>query len=50
MDDLRFRATTSTDIDQVLWLYRSVAATPNSGLARLAAGIGRVYVEALPSY
>jgi putative acetyltransferase len=50
MDELQLRATTSADIDQVLSLYRSVAATPNSGLARHAEEIGREYVAPLPSY
>ena len=50
MDVLQLRATASTDIDQSLSLCRSVAATPNYGLARHTKQMGRDYVEALTSY
>jgi hypothetical protein len=36
MDDLQLRATKITEIDQLLSHDRTVAATPNSGLARHA--------------
>jgi GNAT superfamily N-acetyltransferase len=50
LDDPQLRVTTITDIDQLLSLCRSVAATPNCGLARHAEEIGPDYVGALPSY
>ncbi len=50
IDNRRSCATTITDIDQLLAIYRSVAATPNPGLARHAEKIGRDNAEALTFY
>lgn len=50
MDELRTRPTVEGDLEALLPLYRAVAATPNSGLARHADEIRRDYVIALADY
>jgi ribosomal protein S18 acetylase RimI-like enzyme len=50
VDELHTRPTGPADIEALLALYRTVAAMPNSGLARHADEIGRDYVATLPGY
>jgi ribosomal protein S18 acetylase RimI-like enzyme len=46
MDELFLRPTTVADADAALSLYRIVASTPNSGLARHSDEMSREYVAA----
>ena len=46
MSELELRPTTLADAERLLVLYQTVAATPNSGLARQCDEITRDYVEA----
>jgi len=50
MEEVHVRATGEADVEALWSLYRTVAAMPNSGLARHADEMGRDYVSALPGY